>query len=513
MAGLLAVLPSFGQTTRPSTEPTGGFVPTVVGQDRTLDVLRDKQIAVVVADGMVDNFFRDGVRRRIEKAQAAGADAIILQINTYGGLVTAGLETSRFLKQLDMPIVAFVDDKAISAGSMIAMACDAIVMEPASQLGDSGVIAMGQSLEGTERAKAESPVLADFDDSARRKGYDPLLASSFVRVSDVVYAVQNVETGEVAFVDPEQYEDLAAGWVDVENIPTPLDGDGSLLTVGDETARAVGLSLGTFRDPKELAASVGSTVAMTFTPSAGERIVGILSSMTVRGILMTVMFLSMYAAFQAPGTGPPETIAAISLTVLFGVPFLTGFAEWYEILLVLVGIVLIAVEIFLLPGFGIFGISGLCSVLLGLALTFVGPIFSPGGETAPSLPVGFGVDWQGMLRGMLTAVLSLGVSLMLWLWLGRYLPKLPYANRLILKERPPTPAEEARAAPWPLVGATGAAVTDLRPGGSARFAVTDAPDDTSVADVVSDRGFVPVGTMLDVIEVTGNRVVVRPRSS
>ncbi len=428
LAWLVAATFAVAQTTRPTTGPA---VETSVGK-----------AVVIVAEGQVDNFYRDSIARRIAEAKTLGADAVILKINTYGGLVTAGLEISRNIKQSELPIYAYVDDKAISAGSMIALSCKAIAMEPASQIGDSGVIAMGQELEGTERAKAESPVLADFDDSARRRGYDPLLARSFVRTDVAVYAIRPIEGGDIEFVDADTYDARTTGddatHEDVPDVPVPLDDDQSLLTLGDDAAARVGLSVGTFGTVDDFAGSLGYRVVATLQPSGGEMAIGFLSSFAVRGILTTVLLLSLYASFNAPGTGFPEVIAVCTLGVLFGVPYLTGFAEWYEVLLVLFGLVLIAVEAFLIPGFGIFGITGLVSVVMGIGLSFVGPIF------IPDMPTGFGVDWARFGQGILLTLVSFMVSLLLWMWLARFLPTLPFANDLLLKDAAPTAEEQAR---------------------------------------------------------------------
>ena len=489
-AALLLLVASLApaQTTRPT------------GQGRAV---------VIVVDGMVDDYLRDSLKKRYGEAVELGADAIVLRIDTYGGLVTSGLEISRFIKQSDLPVHAFVDEKAISAGSMIALACDSLAMEPASQIGDSGVIAMGGDLADTERAKAESPVLADFDDSARRNGYDPLLARAFVKTDAVVYAIEHVETGEIAFVSSaeahaERTDSDDAAWRDVPNVPVPLDSKDSLLTMSNETAAAIGLSVGTFATADAFAESLGFGVSATMEPTTGERLVGFLSSFAVRGALMTVLFLSVYVAFTTPGTGFPEAVAAMALGVLFGIPYLTGYAEWYEILFVVGGIALLAVEIFVIPGFGIFGIAGLVGIVIGLALTFVGPIL-PG-----TVPAGVSVDWSRLGTGAATTLGAMVVSLLLWAWLARFLPTLPYANRMILKDVEPSEQAVANAIAWPPIGSQGSAVTDLRPGGTAEFAVTSEPGDTSHADVITDRGFIAAGTPLVVVEAKGNRIVVRP---
>lgn len=487
--------------------------------------LADGRIKAVVveADGTVDEFMRDSIESRVETARNLGAEVVILQLDTYGGLVTAGLDISRFIKQQeDLYIVCFVENKAISAGAMIALACDEIVMEPASMIGDSGVIAASptggqQTLGETERAKAESPVLADFDDSARRNGYSPLLAEAFVATERAVYFVENLETGERRFVGPDGYKTLVNGglfshektdWQPVPGVPIPLDRPDTLLTLGAQAAEAVGLSTGTYRDVDDFAADRGVEIATVLSPGWGERLVGFFSGYAVRGLLMTVLFFGIYMSISTPGTGAAEALTVCAVVVLFGVPWLTGFAEWYEVLLVLFGVGLLAVEIFIIPGFGVAGIGGLIAILLGLALTFVGPL------TTPGLPVGFGVDWSRFGYGLMTTLLGLIASILLWTWLSRFLPRLPYANRLILRDIEPTPEDAAaiaaRNAPWPAAGAVGWAVSDLRPGGTAKFAITPDPDDTANADVVSDRGFIAAGTRLAVVEVAGNRVIVRP---
>ena len=147
-------------------------------------------------------------------------------------------------------------------------------------------------------------------------------------------------------------------------------------------------------------------------------------------------------------------------------------------------------------------------LVLGLALTFVAPL-APAG-----LPVGTGVDWNSLGYGILTVVAGMISSLLLWFWLSRYMVKLPYFNRMILQDHVPSPEEAAvlaaRSAAWPTVGMIGTALSDLRPGGVARFEVTEAADDTANADVICDRGYVSAGTRLAVVEAAGNRTVVRP---
>src|SRR5687768_5334821 len=218
---------------------------------------RERAVVVSLA-GTVDDFNRDALQRRFEKARRLGAGTVILEIDTYGGLVSSALDISRYIKnQSDLHTIAFVNSKAISAGALIALACDEIVMTPSATLGDcapiqahpmGGMHTMGEA----ERAKAESPVLADFEESASKNGYDPLLARAMVTVKTAVHYVENQATGKKRFVSAEEYKTLTApdageggGWKPVADVKNPVDSAETLLTVGTDTATRIGLARGT----------------------------------------------------------------------------------------------------------------------------------------------------------------------------------------------------------------------------------------------------------------------------
>src|SRR5215213_7895632 len=170
---------------------------------------------VITVDGQIDDYARGLLFRRFEKARALNADVVILRIDTYGGMVTSALDMSRFLKrQNDLHVIAFVHDKAISAGAMIALACDELVMSPDATIGLAAPIAISplgrvEGMGAAERAKAESPLLADFYDSAVRNHHDPLLAEAMVAVGRVVYWLEG-PGGERQFVAQQGFDRLKA---------------------------------------------------------------------------------------------------------------------------------------------------------------------------------------------------------------------------------------------------------------------------------------------------------------
>ncbi len=476
-------------------------------------------VVVVRLAGTVNDFNRDALKKRFAEARELGAMTIILDIDTYGGAVTSALDISRFIKQQqDIYTIAFVQEKAISAGVMIALAADELVMAPGAMIGDSAPIAVSpqgglQPLPPAERAKLESPILADFYDSAIRNGYEPLLAEAMVSVGRAVYWVQSPD-GDKKFVGTDEYTKLKAeNWTDVPGVPVPVDSAETLLTVGTDLAHKLGLAKAVKSSLTELIGERDLTLVATLEPMFGERIVALLGSDIARGLLMMVFSLSLYAALHTPGHGAPEALAVTCLGALIGIPMLTGYAQWWEIAVVMIGLAFIAFEIFVLPGFGIAGITGLAMVMGGLLMTFV-PL-EPGRMpwSLPTIPA----TWAAVQSGLTVIIIAMLGSIIMSFWMRQYLPKLPIFRRLILTEvaggsgvmgTNPTLGNDETAT-WPAIGSTGRATTDLRPGGSARFQ-DDAIGAERSANVVSDSGFVAVGTSVVVKEVSGNRVVVRP---
>ena len=470
--------------------------------------------AVVGLSGAIDDFNRDSFFKRFKTAKSNGAKTIIVEIDTWGGLVTAGLDISRFLKsQNDVHTIAFVNDRAISAGAMIAMACDEIVMRNVATIGDCAPIVHSadgtlQSLAPAERAKMQSPIAADFYESALRNRHDPLLAEAMVVTEVAVYWVEDPDTGDRKFVNQADYDRLSfKGWaqVDMPGVPKPIDTADRLLTMGTDEAVKIGLVSGKAETVEQLAQERNFNIIEKLNSGFGEAAIAWLNSGFVRMLLITVFGAAVYAALHAPGHGTAEALAFATLTLLLGVPLLTGYANWWEILLIIGGLAMIAFEIFVFPHAGLMIIAGLFMTVGGLVMTFVGS--EPGGfKLIPHLPGSIANLKHGL--GFVTA--GMLCSAFLCAWLSRYLPSLPYFSKLVLPNSSSTVvAEETGAAMmWPPIGSVGRAVTPLRPGGSAEF-----PDatgaDVRVFSVVSESGFLSAGAPVVVREVGGGRVVVR----
>jgi len=227
---------------------------------------------------------------------------------------------------------------------------------------------------------------------------------------------------------------------------------------------------------------------------------------------MILFAQALYASLHAPGHGIAETIAVLALATLVGVPLLTGYAQWWEIVVILVGVGLLALELFVIPGFGVAGILGLLMLVGGLVLTFVGR--EPAG---PGFWPELAGTWVNLRNGIATVVTALLCSMVLSAWLRRYLPSMPYFNRLILTATTGNIADtaatqrvaDASLDEKPVVGAIGEALSELKPGGSALF-IDPLTGTRRIYSVLSDVGYVARGTKLAVRTTGDNRIVVRP---
>ena len=467
--------------------------------------------AIVPLTGQIDDYSRNDLVRRFEKAKALGAKVIIIDINSPGGLVTASMDISQFLKrQSDIHTVAFIE-KAYSGAAMVAVACDEIWMQPSAPLGDCAPIVFDtggklEPLPDTERAKQESPVVAEFIDSAQRNGYNPLLLTGMVSLRHGVYVLTN-DAGEIKVVDDADYKRLSgSGWKLAPGYET-VDGPDNLVTLNPHQAITLHVARGVAGSPQVLASERNWTIIADLHAGWGEKLVEFFNNPFVRMILLTIFLQSLYIALHAPGHGAAEAVAIVSIALLIGIPLLTGYAQWWEVLCIFIGLALCAFEIFVFPGHMVSLILGTLMVVFGLVMTFVGkePTGLPG--WLPTLQQ----TWTGLEHGLSAVVGAIICCALLSVWLRRYLPSIPYFNKLILTATTGniadrTGAKSTAADLWPFTGTIGVALTDLRPGGSGEFPFADA---TRGTNVVSSSGFLPRGTRIEVEEVQGNRVLVR----
>jgi membrane-bound serine protease (ClpP class) len=479
---------------------------------------RDARAAVIPCKGTIDQALFYSIKRRSEIALRGGADYLIYQIETYGGLVDAADSIAKYLIQqvaARAHTVAYITTEAISAGALISVSCQDIIMRENTTIGDAAPITMGGKLEGVEREKAESFVRAAFQRAAEANGYPALLLRAMVSMQIEVYRVLNLKTGQYEFFekdelpkDPNKYE--------VEKAEM-INGSDELLTLTASRAleygiaRAVVKDLGgalAFLEKRDNVVFVGQPRVLE--PSWSELMVSWLNSPIIMGILFMLALLGAYIEFSTPGFGLPGLVAVVCFALILGSKYLVGMANWVEILLLFIGIVLLLVEIFVLPGFGVAGILGILFILVGLFGILIrnAPDEIPWPQTAG--------DWQSLSSGVMALAGGFtGFLVLAWL-LSRYLPKIPFLSGLILSPGvAPTGRSGAQismtsppesASVGVQVGDLGEVLSTLRPAGKARFG-------DAIVDVVATGEFLSRGTEVQIIEIQGSRVVVKKAES
>ncbi len=499
---LIAAAPLAGQDARPSTSA-----------------------AVIPIRGAIDDIMYGSIERRIDEARDMGANLLIFEMDTPGGGVISAIDICRLImRQADgnMRTVAWINPEAYSAGAMISVACNEIWMSTGSTIGDCAPIMIGAAdLGEAERAKAESPVLQIFREAATRNGYDQLLCRAMVQANIEVWWIERVDTPEGAeperrfvrgdekarLIDDVEEQDLRE-WrlVEADGLLQPIDDESTLLTMSALEAVEFGLARGQATSLADLADKLELSMIPTVQEiTVWEQFVMWLNSPLVRGVLFLIMLVGGYLEFQSPGLILPGSVALVAAAIFFGAPYAAGLADIWTIVLLAVGVVLLIVEIYFIPGFGIFGILGLCLIFVSLIGSFVPaePIAPDGPWWRPVWPAQPGT-WQAIRTGITVLSLSVIASFIGLIFLAKYLPQLPIARRLTLGNPEGVTLPKLGAdATVALVGDVGIVVGDLKPGGQARFG-------NDVVDVTTQGQYVDGGTKVQVIRREGMNVFVRP---
>lgn len=453
----------------------------------------------------IDESLKASVLRRLQQAREWGADCIVIDIESYGGLVTASIETADEIFAIGREIhtVAYVGRKAISGAAMISVSCDEIVLSETATIGDSQVIYL--TAEGVQVApeKMQTAVVATFKKYAEGNGYPVPLAQSMVR--------QEMEV--TRYKKPNDPLDLSKGYTWVYYRTDTVDGGPSRreieeLALSEPEVVVREGELPTFTATDALSYGIASRLEPTLdqlvdsikAPDAevrrlewnwAERTSRFLLGM--KGWLFLIGAGALYFALKMPGTGVPEALALICFGLFFGASFVADLAGALEVILFLVGVLLLVVELFILPGFGVAGFLGFGCIIAGVALAAI-----PDSGTLPAAP---GYLLLDMAKSFLFGTIG---GLIIMFFVARNLPRLPYFNRLALlgpKERGGMPVAP-EPAPHDLVGARGVAESILRPAGRARI-------DGQRRDVVAQGAWIQAGTPIRVVSVRGNVIIVR----
>ncbi|MEG7333421.1 nodulation protein NfeD [Bacillus subtilis] len=412
-----------------------------------LNAKAEKQtVYVIPVEKNVEQGLASFLSRSLQDAKEAHADHIILDINTPGGLVKSAIDIADSITESEIPITAYVNKRALSAGAYIALQADNIYMAPGGKIGAAAII------DGKGNAadqKAESLWLAELEDAAVKNNRDPKYA--------------------LAMADPD---------IDAKEAGAPK---GDLLTLNPGKAIDVGYSEGTADNLSALVKKLGfenahiSYAKESFT----EKTARWLTNPVIVPILLTIAFLGLTVELFSPGVGIPGTVGFIALLLFFYGHLAAGLAGYETVLLFVGGVILILLEIFL-PG-GIIGLLGLGAIVTSLFL-------AAGSFTVMAISL------------LIASAVSITAFILLTRVLGK---RMKFFKKFVLNDSTNTESGYvSNQTRTDLIGKVGVTFTQLRPAGTVII-------EDERLDVVSEGSFTEKDKKVKVVKVEGSRIVVR----
>jgi membrane-bound serine protease (ClpP class) len=403
--------------------------------------------------GVVENGLAPYIARGLGEAAAAGAAAVYLDIDTPGGRIDAAERIVDAVGASTVPVYAYVNPRAYSAGALIALSAKGIYMRPGAVLGAATPVD-GGGVKASE--KMVSAMRGEFRALAEARGLDPRVAE--------------------AMVD--------------ERVEVPgVNEAGRLLTLSTNEALRVGFAKASVASEADLLRAIGLPDArvVTIEPNWAELVVRFLTNPLVSPLLLSLGVLGLVFEIKTGAFGLGGLISLASLGLFFGSSLLVGLAGWEEVILLGVGLLALAVEVFVLPGFGAAGVLGAAALTAAVLLAMIGGSPSTADVTQAFVVLG--------------ASLAITVAVA-YAWI-RHLPNSGRFAGLFLRGGAHQ-ADGYIAAPprGDLVGQDGIAMTDLRPSGTAQIG-------QERVDVVTEGEYVPQGRAVRVVRSEGYRHVVR----
>jgi len=426
----------------------------------------------------------------------AGTDTeaiIILELDTFGGRVDSALKIVDTMTGVKgARTIAFVKKKAISAGALIALSCNDLVMQPNTTIGDCAPISFTQEGPAMLGEKFQSPLRAKFRTLARRNGYPVALAESMVSAHLEIHEVKM--PGRTLYLNSKDLEGMTEEEQKKIIATKVVVAEDELLTMDDAEASKLGFSKMTVSSVPDLLdqLDIKDYQLIRLEPSWSEALGRFLTS--IAPILMMIGMAALYAEYKAPGFGLPGLVGIICLGLVLGNQYIVGLADYTELILLLLGLVLLTIEVLVLPGFGVAGVAGFICIGLGMILSFQDFVLPD-----PDLPWQQDILLSNLTKVLGSFIVAFAAALV---FLSYFFPRLgklvegPYLDATLADSH--ADSHEARKV---TIGELGTAATFLRPAGKARFGDRD-------YDVVTEGDFIEKGAKVKIMAIQGNRVIV-----
>lgn len=400
------------------------------------------------------------VSKAFAEASRLQADYILIRLNTFGGQLDAADSIRTIILNAKIPVLVLIEQNAASAGALISIACDSIYMKKGSTIGAASVVNQNGEMMPD---KYQSYMRGMMRATAEQNNRDPKIAEGMVTPNG--YLKDIADTGRIITLTTDEairYKYCNAVANDIEEVM--------------------------------IKAGIDNYEFYFHQTSTLDRIIGFFLNPVVNSILLLLIIGGLYFELQSPGVGFPLIVSIIAAVLYFAPLYLEGLAANWELLVFIAGVILVVLEIFVIPGFGIAGISGIILVVMGLTLSLINNYVFDFSFTAP------GDIFYAFLRVTLTITIAFITGL---LFSGKILRSSMF-NKVVLTE-----TQENQTAYLEdiqqlnnLKGKTAKAITVLKPSGTVEI-------DGDTYEALADGTFINAGELVKVIAIRGNYLVVR----
>ncbi len=392
----------------------------------------------------------------MNNAQQKQADGVILHMNTYGGTVLHADSMRTLILNSSIPVYAFIDNNAASAGALIAIACDSIYMRQGSRIGAATVVNESGSAMPD---KYQSYMRATMRSTAEAHGKDTILT----------------ESGDT-IINWRRNPSIAEAMVDERVIIPQLSDSGQVLTFTAQEAVDNGYCEGIVEDIDDMMHNklhIEQYTIEQYTPSLYDKIAGFLTNPALQALMITLIIGGIFFELKTPGIGFPTAVSLIAAVLYFLPLFISGTAESWELLLFVAGIILLILEIFVIPGFGFSGVTGITLILAALILATLSNVI---------FDFSF-VSHIDITRGILTVLAGVVIAFVLFLFILHRINSKGIFYRMALH------AEQLNEEGYigvdqslsQLIGRTGKSITRMSPAGKIKI-------DNEIYDAISLHG-------------------------
>jgi membrane-bound serine protease (ClpP class) len=460
----------------------------------------NRRVRLIKVDGVIDRLQESFLARQVDRAVREGAQVVVFQFSSPGGEFDPSFNLAQIIAQLEdhkIHTIAYIPDAATSGAAIVALACDEIIMHPAAKIGDMRPI--DPHHDKIDRIVAQLRIM--LTDLAVKKHRPSALYVAMADHTAKVFQATHRDTGRVWYMSEEDIRTSGGEWLIGPQL-SETNGE-LLLEVSGQRAHELKLAEPTVHDFNELKGRMGLPPTAELRPIEKTWVDALVFQLNSPGITVMLVIIGAVLIYleQHTMTGILGILSVLCFALFFWSRFLGGTADWLEVVLFVLGIACLAMEVFVMPGFGVFGFSGIAMILASLVMA----------GHSWSYDLATNIEELTIQAGWV--VLAFALLGVFGVAAAQYLPQLPMFEAMILGPPGSSPNDEpqlrfnggnaqASVEGEARLGQRGMTITMLRPAGKAQLG-------DRIVNVISEGPFIGADAAVEIVELSGNRIVVR----